>query len=301
MSIAGTQDRRPALSLVEAIVTVAIVSLLFALAVPAIQRVRLASMRAACAANLREVSFGVHGYVAVHRTYPEGCAYPYLREQADLVKHVGVSWQTAILPFVEQGSTWEAAMAAHKADPVARKSSLHAAVEARVVPVFLCPMEGQSLGGVGFGDWGVTSYLGVAGTDRRRGDGIFHKALLLRPADVTDGTSNTLMVGERPAGPEGVFSSWYAAWGFCICSHSQILHAGDGRWQLETGDCHDSTGTFRPGSVGNLCDVNHYWSLHPGGANFAFADGSVRFVSYSSQSLVPLLATRAGGEPVSLD
>ena len=42
----------------------------------------------------------------------------------------------------------------------------------------------------------------------------------------------------------------------------------------------------------------HFWSLHPGGANFAFADGSVRFLSYSADSVMPALSTRAGGETV---
>jgi prepilin-type processing-associated H-X9-DG protein len=49
------------------------------------------------------------------------------------------------------------------------------------------------------------------------------------------------------------------------------------------------------------CHQGHFWSLHPGGANFAFADGSVRFLSYSAEPILPALATRAGGEVVGLD
>ena len=48
------------------------------------------------------------------------------------------------------------------------------------------------------------------------------------------------------------------------------------------------------------CDSLHFWSPHPGGANFAFADGSVRFLSYSADTILPALATRAGGETVVL-
>jgi|GEM_PF-1371531 len=58
--------------------------------------------------------------------------------------------------------------------------------------------------------------------------------------------------------------------------------------------------TFSPGRADNMCDAFHYWSLHSGGANFAFADGSVRFLSYSANSLMPALSTRAGGESVVL-
>jgi prepilin-type processing-associated H-X9-DG protein len=48
------------------------------------------------------------------------------------------------------------------------------------------------------------------------------------------------------------------------------------------------------------CDLFHFWSLHPGGANFAFADGSVRFLTYAADDVLPALATRAGGEAVTV-
>jgi prepilin-type processing-associated H-X9-DG protein len=53
-----------------------------------------------------------------------------------------------------------------------------------------------------------------------------------------------------------------------------------------------------PGQITNQCDMFHFWSLHTGGANFAFADGSVRFLTYSAAPLMPALASRAGGEAV---
>lgn len=55
---------------------------------------------------------------------------------------------------------------------------------------------------------------------------------------------------------------------------------------------------FGPGRATNRCDVLHFWSLHIGGANFLFADGSVRFLSYSADDVLPALATRSGGEAV---
>lgn len=58
--------------------------------------------------------------------------------------------------------------------------------------------------------------------------------------------------------------------------------------------------SFREGDLMNYCDVFHFWSLHSRGANFAFADGSVRFLSYSVDPIFPVLVTRAGREVVLL-
>jgi len=56
--------------------------------------------------------------------------------------------------------------------------------------------------------------------------------------------------------------------------------------------------SYGPGEITNQCDIFHFWSMHAGGANFLFCDGSVRFLRYSAVSVLPALATRAGGEAV---
>jgi prepilin-type processing-associated H-X9-DG protein len=116
--------------------------------------------------------------------------------------------------------------------------------------------------------------------------------------DIRDGTANTLMAGERPPSPDYWYGWWYAS-GF----------AGSGDTTLgvrERNDNHDpgmsqcAAGpyNFRAGLPTDMCDAFHFWSLHSGGANFAFCDGSVRFLSYSVDPIMPALATRAGGETV---
>jgi len=65
-------------------------------------------------------------------------------------------------------------------------------------------------------------------------------------------------------------------------------------------ECPRGPHSFRQGRLDEMCDTLHFWSLHPKGANFAFADGSVHFLSYSADAILPALATRAGGETVEL-
>src|SRR5207249_1105130 len=75
-----------------------------------------------------------------------------------------------------------------------------------------------------------------------------------------------------------------------------VLERNFGRWGRL---CPPGPFPYGPGRVTNQCDAFHFWSLHPGGANFLFADGSVQFLSYSAASIMAPLATRAGGESVS--
>jgi prepilin-type processing-associated H-X9-DG protein len=194
---------------------------------------------------------------------------------------------------------WNLAFEAQRLDPVGN-ASVHETVMAHKVGLFLCPTVTMESGGYGNGiTWGLTSYLGVAGTNVHANDGVFHRNYTVRFADITDGTSNTLMIGERPPGPQGIFSGWYAAWGDSVCLLAQILPAGSNEWlPIQAISCEVTIGTFRPGQVDDACDINHFWSTHRGGANFAFADGSVHFLTYGNSDLMAALATRAGGEAV---
>lgn len=261
---------------------------------------RAAAYKTHCSSNLRQLALGVHLSADSAGRLPQGCGYPYYRQPRDYGWQCGVSWLTAILPNVEQTRLWADAQKAYAADPSGESES-HARVKEHVVDVFLCPMEVVGLGGGDFyhGYWGVTSYVGVAGTSVRNNDGVFHKNFTVAWADITDGMSNTVMIGERPAGPNGEQSSWYGTWGHGTCEVSQIVPAGRNDWVVVSyRGCSPSDSPLRPGQSGSACDVAHFWSQHPSGAHFAFADGSVRFLSYSAGVVLPALATRAGNEPV---
>jgi prepilin-type processing-associated H-X9-DG protein len=153
-----------------------------------------------------------------------------------------------------------------------------------------------------------TSYIGVAGSfvgsaviiedggnTVRAAAGVFGAAPGNRLTDITDGTSQTLMVAERP--PPNTFSA-----GFWYGRHNDEVNSGPDEmmrygqpWPMSDG-CRSAGYHFGPGRVDNPCDRNHFWSLHRGGANFLFADGSVHFMGYSADSVMPALSTRAGGE-----
>jgi prepilin-type processing-associated H-X9-DG protein len=126
-----------------------------------------------------------------------------------------------------------------------------------------------------------------------------------RMGDITDGTSNTLAVGERPAGATLDFGWWFAGAGQAGLGVCDVI-LGTNEINLQTAGiaavdaCPVGPYQFQAGQINNPCDQFHYWSLHSGGSNFLFCDASVHFLSYGAASVMPQLATVAGGEVVQL-
>ncbi len=293
----STPDPRCGVSLLEVIIVIAIVGLLTGLLVAGVQRARAAAIRVACASNMRQLAIGVHLFSDARHQFPKGCDEGYSRAYIENRTLIGLSWQTAILPYLEQAALWSQVEIAHKNDPRGH-SSEHSVVLATPVPVFVCPADGRRAVTNGLGTTiGLTGYRGIAGTDQRANDGIFHIDLLVRMTDVKDGLTQTLMIGERPGFVDGNYGGWYANWDGGVCPLSQILPAGHRGWIPSDGvGCPASIPSFAPGRIDSLCSIGHYWSLHPNGGNFAFADASVRYLPYSASELLPALATRADGD-----
>ena len=292
----------PGFSLIELVVVLAVLGILTGLILAGVQRVRDAAARAACASNLRQLSLAVHMYAEDHQHFPMGCGHSDFGEMLDPRISPGLSWHTRILPYVEQAPLWAKVEAAHRDEPIGW-SDAHVAIFGTSIPVFICPADGRPTATGGFGViHGLTDYRGIAGTGFRHDNGIFHVDLIVRPTDVTDGLSNTLMIGERPSIANGHQGGWYAAWGSQVCPlDAKIIGAGPKGWiPSEAVGCSVPTPSFAPGRQDSLCDIGHLWSMHANGANFAFADGSVRFLRYSVAPLLPALSTRAGGEKVDL-
>ena len=288
---------RSAFTLLELLVVLAILGVLIGLLLPAVQAVREAAARAGCWSNLRQLALAAHQHEATFGSLPSGCKYVGPPNYTTTPEVASLSWLTLLLPYVEQEPLYKAAMQAHRDDPSANDSA-HTAVALTVVPVFLCPAEGRRLSDPEQGDkWALKTYTGVAGTGFRADDGIFHFDLDLRLTDISDGTSSTVMIGERPPGPRGYGGAWYGMSGACVCAANQV-HAASG-YEPPPGNarnCVPVYSAFAPGRIDNDCDLSHFWGQHRRGANFAFADGSVRFLAYEAAPLMPALATRAGGE-----
>jgi prepilin-type N-terminal cleavage/methylation domain-containing protein/prepilin-type processing-associated H-X9-DG protein len=135
----------------------------------------------------------------------------------------------------------------------------------------------------------------------------------VRMGQVTDGLSNTLMVGERPPSKDLIFGWWFAGFGISGDGDGDVVLGISERFENGFMGYHDPQGhpcsqgnrdpnnptayKLSPGDLNNQCDQFHYWSLHTGGANFLLGDGSVRFLSYQTSPIVQrAMATRAGGE-----
>jgi prepilin-type N-terminal cleavage/methylation domain-containing protein/prepilin-type processing-associated H-X9-DG protein len=290
-----TPIRRQAFTLLELLVVLAILAVLAGLLLAALQRAREAASRASCLNNLKQAGAALHQYHDTYGVLPPGCSY---LDGADPLPHV--SWMTRILPYLEQESLWRQALAAF-AQRRFFQAPPHRPTLGRPQPLFACPSDGRGSRPWDFGNLqvGLASYQGVSGTDRTTSDGLLYLDSRVRLADVRDGASNTLAVGERPPGADGRLGWWYAGWGQAK-DGSADLHLGvrEQNIILRYAACGPGPFSFTPGSLTNDCDVFHFWSPHRGGANFLFADGSGRFLSYGADAVLPALATRAGGEGV---
>jgi prepilin-type N-terminal cleavage/methylation domain-containing protein/prepilin-type processing-associated H-X9-DG protein len=297
---------RRAFSLVEVLVVIAIIAILIGLLLPAVQKVRSMAAKARCANNLKQLGLATHLHYSDVGKFPQ--AYneywnfcqpednptpPDSRERK--------SWATLILPYIEQ-------------ENVLRTGASIA--QQQLIEVFACPSDNRSRtvsDGGSFKNlgnrFGMTWYLAVEGKEYRVGfsqsflfleldgarEGVIYRSSNTRFADITDGTSSTVMIGERPPspGPEQDWGWW--AWS----AYDSAMPVVESRSLLYPG-C-PMPATYSPGKVEIPCDAQHYWSLHSGGANWLFADGSVRFLRYEAAEILPSLATRNGGETVPLD
>ncbi len=296
-------------TLLELVITLAIIGILMGLLMPAVAHVRESANRTGCLDRLRQTGLSLHLHHDINRCLPPLPPNGQPNDPNRLLQ-----WQGLILPLIDQEPLWNRSVEACRLDPVPFHNPPHVGNEI-VVPAYVCPSDSRLL--VKHSWDGMTesfsSYLGISGSPKGGvsyqlpgqtllvpSAGIFGQDPSTRFADVSDGMSQTLMVGERP--PPGSFQAgqWYSR-----ISHGQF--PGPNGFMMipqsllfPQDPCQPSGSGFGPGRINNPCDRFHFWSLHPGGGNFLLADGSSRFCGYSAAEIMPALATRSAGEQVDL-
>jgi prepilin-type N-terminal cleavage/methylation domain-containing protein/prepilin-type processing-associated H-X9-DG protein len=289
---------RAAFSLVELLVVIGILAILMGLLLGAIQVVRQSAARARCANQIRQVGLALQTYCTRHGHLPPDPARDYPSHDPNAM----LSWMALILPEMEHDALWTQSVEACRINLRPFENPPHVGY-ATVIPTYVCPNDGR-LDLPLTNNFGVaaayTDYIGVSGTGAG-GNGVFGPIPGLKLTDIVDGASNTIAVGERPPPNSLQAGRWYTAiwnsrWGSSPGPDEAMAVNGIG---FPDEGCPMGV-PFSAGRLDNPCDRTHFWSLHPGGAHFAFSDGSVRFLAYSAAPIMPALATRAGGEAVSV-
>lgn len=306
MSLISANRRRSAFTLIELLVVIAIISILIGLLMPAVQGAREAARRIQCSNNLKQIGLALHNYHDTHNAFPPG--YISNVDASGTETGPGWGWPGLILPQMEQAPLFNRIDISfpiqHDINSFARSQS---------IPTLLCPSDsapqiwltqrrdlssGNLLSDIC--EVASSNYVGVFGTTEPGvdGDGIFSRNMAVRFRDIVDGTSTTLLVGERS------FRLGEATWTGAVAGAVIVADGSDGVGTgppepaagLVLGHTGDGNGPGAP-----RAHVNQFHSLHHGGgAQFAFCDGHVAFLSSSiDYGVYQALTTRAGGEPVS--
>jgi prepilin-type N-terminal cleavage/methylation domain-containing protein/prepilin-type processing-associated H-X9-DG protein len=351
---------RPGFTLIELLVVIAIIAVLIALLLPAVQSAREAARRIQCINNLKQMGLALHNYESANICFPpsgESTYYQVTAGDVPRTQFVDGGWSALgrLLPFVEGNSSFNALNFSVEYNEATGMNYTGAST---VFNFFLCPSAQRnsgtkdgtdpndplsaSNGGYGLADYGPTCYTDIdpLGTNTgyslatpyrnkaSRADGLLHQSKTAI-GEITDGTSNTVMIGED-AGRDSRFISPYIEGTLIDNYQTRTVPPGEQgpaggmtikrrywRW-AEPDQAYGVSGgpnnKFRPmnesapwtqtGTTGgnNAGANDELFSYHPGGVNCVFGDGSVRFIK-DTISVVTLraLITPKGGEVISAD
>ncbi|HKB04619.1 MAG TPA: DUF1559 domain-containing protein [Gemmataceae bacterium] len=308
----GPRRGRNGFTLIELLVVIAIIAILIGLLLPAVQKVREAASRMKCTNNLKQMGLAIHNYHDVNDYFPRarpslntqgqiggGYTYGYIYDPAVWpvpADSIG-SWIFRILPYMEQENVARPILSAQNA---AQYNPEWTKLNNQDVAFIHCPSDTRTKNGT---TSILTGYLGVTGSDEREGsdatNGIFavntwqlqRPRPTIRMSSVTDGLSNTLMIGERPPASD-------LFWGWWMYSDSDNILAYPNRETFTVSGCKPPE-YFRADRISNRTSACHYWSVHPGGGNWLLGDGSVRFFSYGAATTTLVdMSSANGGEVV---
>jgi prepilin-type N-terminal cleavage/methylation domain-containing protein/prepilin-type processing-associated H-X9-DG protein len=312
--------RRRGFTLIELLVVIAIIAILIGLLVPAVQKVREAGDRAQCQNNLKQLGLAAHNYHDTFKRFPAGINLPIANVSGAVspsnflyksgvigpppVPNQFISWPEALLPYFEQGNL-QKQLNLFGREFINCKGPY--SVGANVISLLICPADllpnrvsvyqGQYY-------FGMNSYGANGGTrswfvGNMRADGVFYINSQVRIAQISDGTSNTFLFGERyhfdPAYKDlATLGGW--AWANYNAPQDYLFSTPVPiNYQLPEGT------KVGPPLYPEDDRVCAYGSGHTGGANFCMADGSVQFLTTDTPLvLLQALSTRQGGEVADL-
>jgi prepilin-type N-terminal cleavage/methylation domain-containing protein/prepilin-type processing-associated H-X9-DG protein len=277
-----------AFTLVELLVVIAIIGVLVALLLPAVQFAREAARRTQCENNLKQIALGVHNFEACYGYFPS--AY----EGAD--RNPGWGWGSAILPFCEHKNLFEAAQIDRTVFGAGANPALPTVHSETKLPLFRCPSNLAPDKNPIRLRHAMSNYRAVAGplpmpifiVDFDYG-GVLYQNSRTRLAKITDGTSNTLLIGEcifdeKTNKWAALWAGMTGSWGF-PGDPEPTTWVSDVMWSVD--DVSANVNGPAPQA---------FSSRHPGGAHFAYSDGSVRFFyEHGDKSIVKWAAGRDDG------
>ncbi len=292
--------RRSGFTLVELLVVIAIIGILVGLLLPAVQAAREAARRMQCTNNLKQIGLALHNYHDTHRKFPQGNYFDLANVNSQW------AWSAMILPFIEQGNLFNGLNVGPSTLEAAANDPVKLVLLQTPLPAFICPSDAEagvnrnrpflakSTGGLCNGmilpatvQFAKSNYPGCNG-NRGNDDGIFSSGGdSNKIGDITDGTSNTIMVGERPSNRYAkqtvATGPWAAVWAGQELTCDGITNVwcllGKTEFQMNTGK--HSLAASNTDAVDS--PLLSFGSQHTGGANFVLGDGSVRFISENIQ------------------
>jgi prepilin-type N-terminal cleavage/methylation domain-containing protein len=340
--------RRRGFTLVELLVVIAIIGILIALLLPAVQAARESARRTHCSNNLKQLALALQNHHDVKKRFPSAHQigrtwYTTVFRQDPLAGYVRTSgdppgstagypmeapfwsWMMRIAPYMETENIYESADFTPGAGawPWWQGGAANG-VHSKKCLTMICPTDNRGAlfsdlaasGGVS----ALTDYLGVTGRNQYKEaggqDGVLYVNSNVNISDILDGTSNTIVIGERPPSNDRNYGwQWAGAGDAPYFGTSDVVL---GVHELPPMTSPPAAGTlssewFRNGTINDPGDLHrfHFWSLHPTGGQWAFCDGSVKFLRYtvssrkppgsanvSTSNVLERLATRQGGEAI---
>lgn len=271
-----------AFTLVELLVVIAIIGILIALLLPAVQAAREAARRTQCVNNLTQIILAVQNYDMAHRVYPPGSIND-TGPIESLPQGYHHNWISQTLPYMEQSVTYR-----HIDFNVGVYHEDNEQVRKVHMATLRCPSCPPARGELGY-----TNYAGCHNHLEEQIDtdnhGIFFLNSAVHYEDITDGASHTIFIGEKEVDEKDTL-------GWMSGTQATLRNTGT-PINEEMASRHVRRPAPEPPEDRGPLYVGGFESFHPGGANFAFGDGGVRFIGKNiEQALLQQLADRADGE-----